>query len=265
MLTVLFYSTSPCNAQEVQASAQITCLVAYVLGTAFFTTPLPLPAGTAAFVDTALPTIVGRVLELDIAANTIALRAVLNSIVLAATTFNSLISTRLVLGHYGAAGAAELSTGRSQQAFLQQMFALFLWVGLLTYAWIAADASARAGSGPYAYTLWFICATWSFADLANHLLVLRVAKMPFPSPVRARSNWIMGAFVAWTELGNLYPGALPGGVQSGDLGRAACALIAVTSHLYYSTTVGTAIAQGLGVPFFSVPGDKQAAARAKGL
>ena len=48
-------------------------------------------------------------------------------------------------------------------------------------------------------------------------------------------------------------------VVYGDVGRGVIFLLCFGSHLYYSVTVGGAIAQSLGVPFFSVPVEKQKA------
>jgi hypothetical protein len=261
------------DCQEVQFSAQVSCLVALLLGNEMFVTAVPLPApGAATFLDAAAPATVAGFMELDVDANTTTVRAMLNIYVLFSCAFNIASSCRVCLEHYrkGQAGykaatEAERSTGRGPQAFWTQTFAIFFWGGLLVYAWLAADTAGRVGGDPHAYTLWFLCATWCFADLQNHLLVLRVAKMPFPSLERTRSTWIMGTFVAVTEFDNLYPGALPGGTRGGMLGRLVCVVVAVASHMYYSVTVGRAIAEGLGVSFFVVPADKQAAARAKGM
>ena len=84
---------------------------------------------------------------------------------------------------------------------------------------------------------------FAYADLATHALVLRVALVPYPALLRTRAFWSMTLFGASSFCTDEVAGLV----------RLAAACVAILLHQHYCITVGTAIADALGIKFFVVP------------
>ena len=115
------------------------------------------------------------------------------------------------------------------------LFALFGFSWYVCSTAVSMDESENHSNTKYAYRLWFISCAFAYADLVNHVLVLRVAKIPMPSMLRTRSFWLMSLFIIWTELGNRNVHSII--VDYNQMGRFIICIMCFSSHLYYSITV----------------------------
>jgi ethanolaminephosphotransferase len=273
------------DAQEVQFSAQLMCLFTYFVKTYGFGEVPPHVAGepqmaypwfTPVSVPNALaPHIVGSPALTEILGavtrgteTTIGMFALLAAGMLCAAGSNAATAIFQVWQSYrkGETPNEDVGvTGRGISAFWHQVNSYAIWVTLMAWGWHTCQPQAVSGASPYTNLCWWFVAAFGFADLANHLLVLRVAKLPFPSFGRSRAHWLMGTFILWNEMHARYGAELGLSPEAGDQGRALVALAGVVSHTYYSMTVGGAIAKELGVTFFTIPEAKQEAGRKKGF
>ena len=257
------------DAQETQLVCQALLVVVYCCGRDLFLYPLPLPSWVAStltthfsFVASNFMTLTSNLDQEQQQSWSIETRDALNMIVVCATTFNCIGACRNICAHYALEkGASVRATGRTLTEFWQQVRSMVLFFILIAVSWCTAKTATtiHATSSVYAFRLWFLSISFAFADHVNHVLVLRVAKIPFPSLIRTRCFWLIGFFALWTELGNRETDMTSPLIVYGDLGRCAVFALCFGSHFYYSYTVGGAIAQGLGVTFFSVPMKKQTA------
>jgi phosphatidylglycerophosphate synthase len=269
---------NPIDAQEIQLTAQALMVATYVFGQEqLWKYAIPLPVSVGTFVNQHLSYVaqhanlyVVPALGAEESHSYIELRGFLTPIVLCATLVNSVGACNHIRAHYANVDASVRVTGRTLPEFWHQVCSMLLFFGIMIVTWFRTEVAvtsthdALAASSTYAFRLWFLSACFAYADHVNHVLVLRVAKIPFPSLVRTRCIWLMSLFGIWTELGNR--AVMEGGagadspfVVYGDVGRGIIFLLCFGSHLYYSVTVGGAIAQSLGVQFFFVPVEKQQA------
>jgi phosphatidylglycerophosphate synthase len=270
----LFYAI---DAQEVQLIVQGLLIATYFIGQKELwecNVPLPLFIGTT--INNNAPAI-GKYFyvnaAIDSTAASIQIRGCIYIGIVCASIKNVAGACMNIHNYYKTADLSSHITGRTLGEFWQQVCSMLIFFILMIIGWFTASNvinSAKTeeskNSSKYAYIFWFLSAAFAFADHVNHVLVLRVAKIPFPSLIRTRCFWLMSIFSGWNVVGNLAADGKLGQynetsafVQYGDIGRFIIFILCFGSHLYYSYTVGGAIAQGLGVQFFSVPIEKQKA------
>jgi phosphatidylglycerophosphate synthase len=276
------------DAQEVQFAAQLMCLFTYYVKTYGFGENVPPHiAGTPAVAypwsmalalpDAMVPHVEGSPILSEILGNdstgsetTVQMFALLAAGMVFAAGANAMTAVLQVWTSYskGETPSEDIGvTGRGVGAFWHQVNSYVVWVVMMALGWYTCQPRGGLNVAPtlYANLCWWFVAAFGFGDLANHLLVLRVAKLPFPSFGRSRAHWLMGTFILWNEVHARYGPELGLPLEAGDQGRALVALIGITSHMYYSMTVGGAIAKELGVTFFTIPDAKQDAGRKKGF
>ena len=289
-ITLLHYSKQLFNrvdAQEVQAFIQLLCISSYfvktfgidgtgqgvphVPGTPIvaypFNTPIPVQSTVSAIISRVpvLPYLLALEKSEGDGGDIVRLYAVMNMLMSLATCVNGGIALYQTSQMYrkGEAPKENLGvTGRSSSAFQHQVTTFAIWSALVIWGW---NVCLTDGESTYSvpHVCWFVVAAFGSADIANHLLVLRVAKLPFPELGRSRGHWLMGTFAVWNEIHNRYATTM--NLPNGNTVCILLALFAIGVHLHYSITVGGAIADGLDVTFFTVPMDKQEAGRKKGF
>ena len=245
------------DAQELQIGAQLAMVATWWFGPASWATPLPLPRIVAQTIGENLPSVAATI-DLNVDESTILFRGALNLAIVCFTIANSINACQTVRAHYATSKKKVMITGRTLEEFWQQVRSMLFLFFLFGLSWYTTASAVQKSSddAKYAFRLWFLSCTFAYADLVNHVLVLRVAKIPMPTMIRTRSFWLMSLFAVWTEFCNRGDTTNPL-VQYSDFGRFIVCIACFGSHIYYSTTVGTAIANGLGVSFFTVPIAKQ--------
>ena len=250
------------DAQELQVLAQISLIVTYWFGKEMWQYKLSMPAFVTTMVNECVPVSFQAALDINVTESTLELRGFVHMVVMTGTLINCIHACSVVSKHYSNSEKVAI-TGRTISEFWQQVRSMLLLFALFGFSWyvcstaVSMDESENHSNTKYAYRLWFISCAFAYADLVNHVLVLRVAKIPMPSMLRTRSFWLMSLFIIWTELGNRNVHSII--VDYNQMGRFIICIMCFSSHLYYSITVGDAIAEGLGVFFFKVPKEKQLA------
>jgi phosphatidylglycerophosphate synthase len=138
--------------------------------------------------------------------------------------------------------------GKGLEALTHQWLSFFVWCSLSVFTWSKLVAQSKH-PGYYSFFLpWFITWAVSYGDFANHFLVIRVTRVPFPSPFRHRSMLWMVACAACLHF------AESGSAHGWDM-TLLMRLVAgasILSHVTYCSSMGGAIGEALGVPFFAV-------------
>lgn len=262
------------DAQECQIVVQLSLVATYFLGPEIWSTALPVPDFFTSFLCQQVPTFASA-LEMNEQNSTIPLRMFMNVGVTLFAVYNTVDACRTVTKHYKtmtttpptktstsssssniATTAGTAATGRSLSEFWQQVSSMLMLFVLIVVSWYVSATAAATGNNVYALRLWFMTCAFAFADHVNHILVLRVAKIPFPTWIRTRCFWLLTLFILWSHVGNqvdvekvswIHQSA----VEHGETGRFVICCASMASHFYYSYTVGGAIAQSKIIILFS--------------
>ena len=254
------------DAQEIQIVVQLSLVITYFFGPEIWSTALPVPHFFTSFVCQQETKTFANVIEMNCKNSTILLRMCMNVGVTLFAVYNTVDACQTVTQHYktmamttttttniattaGTAGTTgTTATGRSLSEFWQQVSSMLMLFVLIGVSWYVSATAAATGNNVYALRLWFMTCAFAFADHVNHILVLRVAKIPFPTWIRTRCFWLLTLFILWSHVGNqvneekiswIHQSA----VEHGETGRFVICCASMASHFYYSYTVGGAIAQ----------------------
>lgn len=129
--------------------------------------------------------------------------------------------------------------GRSTGDLAHQLFALGAWVVILALGWTSLSGSSAASG---AYAAWAVVAAWGFGEVSNHLILVRIAETPFPSPMYIGAFLGAGAFYIANEVVS----------ENLEQVRWTIAAAVVMFHFAHARRTASAVADVLGIEVFAV-------------
>ena len=140
--------------------------------------------------------------------------------------------------------------GRGFNNLFSQVISCAIFCILSINAWVLLNGGEVGKRDVKFFLPFFVTVTWSFGDFANHLLIVRVARINFPAFYRHRSwLWLIGLNVAM-YIKNYNDGLY---IQEAFYFACMITVLAYYSHYEFCSTMGLALSNALGIQFFTVP------------
>ena len=147
-----------------------------------------------------------------------------------------------------------ISVGRGVDNLCSQLVSAAIFCILTCSCWLLLNGGDREKRDVRFFLPFIITGTWAFGDFANHLLIVRVTRINFPTFYRHRSwLWLIGLNIA------MYLKNYDNGMYYEEAFNLAwiITILAYSSHYSFCSSMGLSIRDALGVTFFSVPTKKK--------